>query len=244
MKITKEEVHLYKFLKTAFDIQKSANQKYIIGNYGFLYFYTPFRCGKFYQKSEDRIAMEYNFNDYASYTLSLLPDGDFELRENDYLSKDQMIDYMGTINDCIDNASFIYDFDKDDECQLAKMTSLTDLMLCDSDIKYFNRFKDTKVFTTLKTRIVADSDIVEDDLNIHVTLIFDTNGHDVERMVQTDLFGKRIQTHDEIEEGEIPIEVDLDDIVNPIEDELLEDQEDTLIEDENEADPFSTESNF
>lgn len=89
MKIVKEEKGLYKFLKTVFDIQKSSKQKYIIGNYGYLYFYTPYRCGKFYQRSEKRIAMEYNFNDYSSYTLSQLPNGDFELRENDALSKEQ-----------------------------------------------------------------------------------------------------------------------------------------------------------
>lgn len=123
MKIVKEEKHLHKYLKTIFDIQKSEKQKYIIGNFGFLYFYTPYRCGKFYQKSEDRIAMEYNFNSYSSYTLSQLPNGDFELRENDALTQKEMMGFIELINDILQQATFQYEFDKDDICQLAKNDS-------------------------------------------------------------------------------------------------------------------------
>lgn len=200
MKIIKEEKHLYKFLKTVFDIQKSAKQKYIIGNYGFLYFYTPYRSGKFYQKSEKRIAMEYNFNEYASYTLSQLPNGDFELRENDALVIEQMINYMAKINDILNNAKFRYCIDKDDTCQLAKMTSLTHKMLCDDDMKYFRRFEDVEVFQN-EDYLIADSNVVDDDLNIHVSLAFNTCGHEVELQVQEGIFKTILDAvSDEVEE--------------------------------------------
>lgn len=201
MKIVKEEKHLYKFLKTIFDIQKSAKQKYIIGNYGYLYFYTPYRCGKFYQRSEKRIAMEYNFNDYSSYTLSQLPNGDFELRENDALSKEQMIDYMERINSIIDKAHFDYAIDKDDICQLAKMTLITDKMLCDDDLKFFKRFGEAEVYS-FEDYLLMNSRVVDDDLIICTTLLFNTAGHNVELQIQGAMFKKIIDEGKAVEPTE------------------------------------------
>ncbi|WP_270593963.1 hypothetical protein [Faecalibacillus faecis] len=198
MKIVKEEKGLYKFLKTVFDIQKSSKQKYIIGNYGYLYFYTPYRCGKFYQRSDKRIAMEYNFNDYSSYTLSQLPNGDFELRENDALSKEQMIDYMFKINNIIDKAYFNYAIDKDDICQLAKMTLITDRMLCDDDLKFFKRFGEAEVYS-FEDYLLMNSRVVDDDLIISTTLLFNTAGHNVELQIQGAMFKKIVDEGKAIE---------------------------------------------
>lgn len=56
----------------------------------------------------------------------------------------------------------------------AKMTSLTHKMLCDDDMKYFRRFEDVEVFQN-EDYLIADSNVVEDDLNIHVSLAFNTS---------------------------------------------------------------------
>ena len=133
--------------------------------------------------------MEYNFNDYSSYTLSQLPNGDFELRENDALSKEQMIDYMFKINNIIDKAYFNYAIDKDDICQLAKMTLITDKMLCDDDLKFFKRFGEAEVYS-FEDYLLMNSRVVDDDLIISTTLLFNTAGHNVELQIQGAMFKK------------------------------------------------------
>lgn len=107
---------------------------------------------------------------------------------------------MAKINDILNNAKFRYCIDKDDTCQLAKMTSLTHKMLCDDDMKYFRRFEDVEVFQN-EDYLIADSNVVEDDLNIHVSLAFNTSGHEVELQVQEGIFKTIVDAvSDEVEE--------------------------------------------
>lgn len=88
------------------------------------------------------------------------------------------------------------------------MTVITNALLCDSDLKYFNRFKDVEVFKH-EDYIIADSNIVEEDLNIHTSLAFNVGGHVAELNIQQDLFRK----------------IESDTSFGPIEDEVEEELE-------------------
>lgn len=175
MKVTKQETGLYNFLKAVFDIGKNSKIK-LIGCGKYIYFWSIARMGRYCQDSSSRIGMEYEFP-YALLDLTMLPDGEFILKEDERFSI--VPQEIHRIDGLLDNSSFAYEFNKEDECQLAKMTLLTHLLLCDKDLKYFNRFKDAVVVTT-GSYIGMRSSYLDNGINCQTDLLFDTNGHEVE----------------------------------------------------------------
>ena len=87
--VTKEDKHLYKFLKDAFSIMgSSTSQKYLLGEEGALHFSTFFIKGRIEIKmlAEKNGKMEeVDKNSFKNhfYTLKMRDDKSFELKEND-----------------------------------------------------------------------------------------------------------------------------------------------------------------
>ncbi len=178
MKITKEETGLYLFLKTVFEIGKSSVVK-IYGYESMLYFKAADAKGFYTQKSNVRVGMEYSFG-RMEYSLSLQPSGEFILEPDDLTTLPADIEDIGNDYQC---SQYVYDFSKFDICQLAKMTLLTNLMLKDSNLKYFNRFKEVTVRKCDKI-ITLDSTFIDHDVEHHTVIMFDNSGHETELQSQ------------------------------------------------------------
>lgn len=178
MKITKEETGLYLFLKTVFEIGKNSVVK-IYGHENTLYFKAADAKGFYVQKSNVRVGMEYSF-ERLEYSLSLQPSGEFILESENLTT---IYDDIEDIYNAYRCSSYVYDFSKLDTCQLAKMTLLTKLMLKDSNLKYFNRFKEVTVRKCDKI-ITLDSTFIDHDVEHHTIIMFDNSGHETELQSQ------------------------------------------------------------
>jgi len=187
MKITKEEKHLYNFLKIAYTVfSKSGGRTSLFADSGRLFFAAGHYAGIFKYETE-LIADGYNFAN-TFYDIKLNPDSSYYLQEfktDQPLAEAEKRELVSFLYICERSTNYKLELSKEDGLKIAKIVAEAGLWMMDDDVKYLKQYANVEIHTLDSYLVAKNVDVAEDGrVKVFVDLIFNTEHNPIATSVQ------------------------------------------------------------
>jgi hypothetical protein len=187
MKITKEEKHLYNFLKIAYTVfSKSNGRTSLFADDGRLFFAAGHYAGIFKYQTE-LIADGYNFENIF-YDIKLNPDGSYYMQRyktEEPLAEAEKRELVSFLYECERSTNYKLELTKEDGLKISKIVAEAGLWMMDDDIKYLKQFPGVEIHTVGSYLVAKNVDVAEDGrVKVFVNLIFNTEYNPIATSVQ------------------------------------------------------------
>lgn len=225
MKITKEEKSLYNFLKVVAGVfAKSTGRNLIFGDRNKLIFQCGDYAGSFeYTRRENTLIDSYDF-ETKFYELKQLPNGNYVLdayATENVITQMERLEIMEIVIQCMNEKHFICEFKKDDCLKMAKLTSASNLWICDHDIKIINAFPEVEIFSLGEKIIIKSFGLTDDDVaEVSTTVIINSEPKEEQYTQQKVPLGPTYQEPGEVDTAE---DIELQELAKEME---IEEEED------------------
>lgn len=181
MIITKEEKHLYAFLKEAFNIMgRSTSQKYLLGENGTLYFST------FYIKGSINIRMlkekngkmeEVDKNSFGNnfYSLKMLDDKSFELKEDlPKLFEDETAEDLRAITTTLfQNHTYVRELEDTRTTLLSTITKTTDIYVPDRFLGLIEKMGECELYVQNNMLLLKkEKNVEKEKITVKTSMLF------------------------------------------------------------------------
>lgn len=181
MIVTKNDKHLYAFLKDAFNVMgRSTSNKFLMSDGGTLYFNTFYIKGKITitKLISKKGALEeepfYKFGT-SFYTLKMLDDKSFELKEGFQVAKtdDEKEEIKKQLIDSFDKLWSICGLEKQSSTIIATLTEYANFLIPDRYVGLISKLGDCNVYKKDKSIVCTKKEYIEkENMNIETSLLF------------------------------------------------------------------------
>lgn len=181
MIVTKNDKHLYAFLKDAFNVMgRSTSNKFLMGDNGTLYFNTFYIKGKItvnrYVSKKGALEEEplYSFDQHF-YTLKMLDDKSFELKEGLQVAKtgDESEELRKQLINEFENLWNICTLDKDSSTVIATLTQYSNFLIPDRYVGLISKLGDCSVYKKDKSIVCTKRESVDkENVTVETSLLF------------------------------------------------------------------------